>query len=412
MATATVVPDPHAALRDDVRLLGTLLGETLRAREGEELFVEIERVRALAKAAHEGDRGDFGRLADRLRDLPLESAVPIARAFSHFLALANIAEQHHRVRRRREYARAAERRPQPGSCDEAFPRLLATGVERQALADAVGALRIELVLTAHPTEIARRTVLQAQRRVADLLALRDHSDLTAVERDDAVEALRREIAILWETEEGRDRAVSPLDEVRAGLVAFEQTLWDAVPRYLRSVDRALRASVGRSLPLDATPIRFGSWIGGDRDGNPNVTTEITRQATWLARWMAAYLFAHDVEALRTELSLSTASDELKARVDGAAEPYRALVREVALRLAATREWAQRQLTALENASLGRSAVAPRDDRRSANEPEAMPYIEATEFVDALQLCHRSLVETGNELIAAGRLTDILRRAAV
>src|SRR5262249_9045752 len=143
MATATVVPDPHAALRDDVRLLGPLLGETLRAREGEELFVEIERVRALAKAAHEGDRGDFGRLADRLRDLPLESAVPIARAFSHFLALANIAEQHHRVRRRREYARAG-RMPQPGSCEEAFPRLLAADVTPRALAAAVGALRIQL----------------------------------------------------------------------------------------------------------------------------------------------------------------------------------------------------------------------------------------------------------------------------
>src|SRR4029079_753704 len=206
-------------------------------------------------------------------------------------------------------------RPQPGSCEEAFPRLLAAGVTPAALAGAIGTLHIELVLTAHPTEMARRTVLQAQHRIAGSLALRDRSDLTATERDEAVETLRRDIAILWETEEGRSRAVSPLDEVRAGLVVFEQTLWDAVPRYLRSLDRALHAAVGDSLPLDATPIRFGSWIGGDRDGNPNITPEVTRKATWLARWMAAHLYAQDLEALRGELSI----DEARAE-DGAPCP--------------------------------------------------------------------------------------------
>ncbi|HJZ76579.1 MAG TPA: phosphoenolpyruvate carboxylase [Vicinamibacterales bacterium] len=392
----TAPSDPHAALRDDVRLLGTLLGDALRAREGDDRFRQIERVRALAKAAHEGDRAGFDRLAGLLRELPLEAAVPIARAFSHFLALANIAEQHHRVRRRREYARAG-RTPQPGSCEEAFPRLLAAGVTPQALAADVGALRIELVLTAHPTEIARRTVLQAQHRIAETLALRDRTDLTAVEQEDAIDTLRREIAILWETEEGRDRPVSPLDEVRAGLVVFEQTLWDAVPRYLRSLDRALRAATGDALPLDATPIRFGSWIGGDRDGNPNVTPEVTRQATWLARWMAAHLYKRDLEALRAELSLADASDELRARAAHAAEPYRALLRGVVLRLEATLDWATTQL-----------------DRRQDGHAEIdpAPYLDVAEFADPLNLCHRSLVDTGNGIIAAGRLTDILRRVAV
>src|SRR5262249_62115922 len=117
------------------------------------------------------------------------------------------------------------------------------------------------------------------------------------------DTLRREIAILWETEEGRDRPVSPLDEVRAGLVVFEQTLWDAVPRYLRSLDRALRAATGDALPLDATPIRFGSWTGGGRAGAPDVTPEVTRQATWLARRMAAHFYQRDLEGLRGQMSL-------------------------------------------------------------------------------------------------------------
>jgi phosphoenolpyruvate carboxylase len=357
----------------------------------------VEQVRAIAKAAHETGEEPFDRLADLLRELRLPGAVQIARAFAHFLNLANIAEQHHRVRRRRDYARGPDRRPQPGSCDETFPRLVASGIAAPLLAAAVAALRIELVLTAHPTEILRRTLIQAQRRIEDALALRDRTDLTVAERDEAVEALRREIAIVWQTEDARDGPVSPIEEVRAGLVVFEQTLWEALPKYLRSLDRALQAAAGETLPFDAAPIRFGSWIGGDRDGNPNVTPEVTRQATWLARWMAAHLYLGDVEALRRELSLTSATDELRAHVGGAAEPYRALLRDVVARLAATRAYAAAQL----DAPVGRDT--PRED------PE--PYLDLPDFVEPLQLCYRSLVSTGNTLIAGGRLTDLLRRTA-
>ena len=152
--------------------------------------------------------------------------------------------------------------------------------------------------------------------------------MTPEEADEAVNALRREIATMWQTEEVRDHAVSPLDEVRGGLAVFEQTLWEALPRYVRQIDRAL----GEPLPLDAAPLRFGSWIGGDRDGNPNVTPEITRKATWMARWVAADLYAREIEALRAELSMASASDELRAVVGDSAEPYRALLRGVSARI--------------------------------------------------------------------------------
>src|SRR3954454_8049305 len=170
--------------------------------------------------------------------------------------------------------------------------------------------------------MVRRTLLQAHRRIADLLAIRDRADLTREESDAAENDLRREIAIVWQTNPVRDRAVSPIEEVRGGLAVFEQTLWDAVPRYMRQVDRAL----GQPLPLDAAPVRFGSWIGGDRDGNPNVTPEITPKAAWMARWVAADLYVREIDALRTELSLATASDELRALVESGEEPYRALLR--------------------------------------------------------------------------------------
>jgi len=403
--------DPHRPLREDVRLLGELLGDTLRAHEGDELFHLVEQVRTLAKRAHdgEGDRAEFQQLAEILRGLPLASAVPVARAFAHFLTLANIAEQHHRVRRRREYAHASHT-PQPGSCDETFPRLLAAGIPPASLGAAVAALRIELVLTAHPTEIARRTVIQAHRRIADALAYRDRTDLTVTEQDAALDALRREIAIVWQTEESRDRPVSPLDEVRGGLVVFEQTLWATVPRFLRSLDRALHAATGESLPLDAAPIRFGSWIGGDRDGNPNVTPEVTRQATWLSRWMAAHLYLGDVTALRDELSITAATDDLRARAGKAPEPYRELLRDVIRRLEATRAWAAANLDGTAKAVPYGSGAS---DSENVGHPfrGAAPYVTVAEFAEPLQLCHRSLVATGNDVIAAGPLTDLLRRLA-
>src|SRR5262245_32077857 len=152
--------DPHQPLRDDVRLLGELLGETIRAREGEHVFRTVERVRALSKSARAGNDDDFRVLSEELSQLSLDEATLIARAFAHFLHLANIAEQHHRVRRRRAYQRDPSARPQRGSCDEAFPRLISGGLTPDQLYDAVCALRIELVLTAHPTEVARRRIAQ------------------------------------------------------------------------------------------------------------------------------------------------------------------------------------------------------------------------------------------------------------
>ncbi len=382
-------PDPHQALRDDVRLLGELFGDTLRHLEGDALFARVEQVRALAKSAHAGDPAAFEALAEGLSDLPVASAVPIARAFAQFLTLANIAEQHHRVRRRRDYARDPAGSPQPGSCADAFARLRAAGTPAGTLAEAVRSLRIELVLTAHPTEMVRRTLLQAHRRIADLLAARDRAD-TPEAADAAVDGLRREIAVVWQTEHVRDRPVSPLDEVRGGLAVFEQTLWQAVPQYLRQIERAL----GEPLPLDAAPLRFGSWIGGDRDGNPNVTPEVTRQAIWMARWTAADLYAREIDALRAELSLADGSEELRAAAGGAAEPYRAVLRIVGARLHATRAYAAAEI-----------------ERQDAGGDRAQAYLDAGELAEPLHLCRRSLLATGNEVIAAGRLTDILRRIA-
>jgi phosphoenolpyruvate carboxylase len=396
MATA----DPHQPLRDDVRLLGELLGETLRNREGQALFDTVERVRALSKTARASGDRDFDVLAELLAAMPVAAAVPVARAFSQFLTLANIAEQHHRERRRRDYQRNPDAGPQPGSCEEAFGRLLRDGIDADALYEAVSTVCIELVLTAHPTEITRRTLVHKHGRIAELLARTDRPDLTRFEREEVKDSLRREIAAAWETEEIRPRRPTALDEVIGGLLIFEQTVWDAVPRYLRTVDAALHRTTGRVLPLDVAPIRFGSWLGGDRDGNPHVTAEVTRLACVVSRWMAADLYLKEIEALRLELSMTDATPELRDRAGASREPYRAVLRHVRQRLLATRAALAEQLAKTGGADA--HAVAP---------PGALPYAAVDEFREPLQLCHRSLENTGQGIIARGRLRDVLRRVA-
>ena len=397
-----VIRDPHERLRDDVRFLGGVLGDTLRLREGSALFHIVERVRALSKSGRGGSDRDLDALAELLRALPVESTVPIARAFSHFLTLANIAEQHHRVRRRREYLRDGSAPPQRGSCDETFARLLGAGVTPDALHAATTSLRVELVLTAHPTAITRRTLIQKHLRIAGALAAQDRVDLTAPERADNIAAIRREVLAAWETDEIRARRPTPVDEAIAGLLIFEQTLWDAVPRFLRSLSAALTRATGRGLALDVAPLRFGSWMGGDRDGNPTVTPEVTRLACSVARWMAADLYEREITALRSDLSVTVATPELRARANGAREPYRAILRDVRDRLRATRESL--------GGELSRAALLKVDSDRP-NQVRALPYTSATELLEPLQLCYRSLVETGQTVIADGRLTDVLRRTA-
>jgi len=372
----TVPPDPHRPLREDVSLLGEILGETIRAREGDAAFDTVERIRHAAKAARQAEGHAVARLEAPLRDLPLAIAVPAARAFSQFLALANIAEQHHRVRRRRDYQRAGTAGAQPGSFADVFPRLLRAGTSAADLHRAACGLQVTLVLTAHPTAIARPTLTAAHARIADALDRRDRAGLSPFERDETLAALKRDVLVLWGSDEVRRQRPTAMDEVHAGLAIIEQTIWDAVPRCLRAMDRALLDATGRGLPLDAAPLVFGSWIGGDRDGNPAVTAAVTREACAAARAMAARLYAREIDVLAAELPLVAASDELREAAGGAREPYRALLHALAQRVR-----------------------------------EAGPALTRGLLQDGLDLCRRSLDATGQSPIAGGRLADLLRRVA-
>ncbi len=380
------------ALREDIRELGELLGETLQEQGGRPLFDTVERVRGLAKAARAGDETAARELERILSELPPEQVIPVARAFSQFLNLANIAEQHHRVRRSREWARSPETPPLIGSLSETLPRL-AGQMEPEALHEAVCNLDINLVFTAHPTEVQRRTMLQKYNRIAGLLDNRDRFGQTPNEMAETRLALKREITAAWHSDEVRRRRPTPQDEARWGLAVVEQTLWDAVPRYLRSLDHSLRQHTGRPLPLDCAPITFGSWMGGDRDGNPNVTHRVTRDVAMLSRWMAAYLYERDIQRLVSSLSLQVCDDELRAEVGGDAwEPYRVILKRLRARLRQTLRWAEAKI-------------------QGGRPPEGDILLDVEELRQPLLRCYYSLQRVGAGVVAEGELLDTIRRVS-
>ncbi|MBJ2217382.1 phosphoenolpyruvate carboxylase [Pseudomonas sp. MF7453] len=383
--------DIDARLREDVHLLGELLGNTIREQYGDNFLDKIEQIRKGAKADRRGavsDKAAGDELSASLNQLQEDELLPVARAFNQFLNLANIAEQYQLIHRRDESQPAPfESRVLP----ELLARLKSEGHSNESLARQLARLEIELVLTAHPTEVARRTLIQKYDAIAAQLALQDHRDLTSAEREQIRERLQRLIAEAWHTEEIRRIRPTPVDEAKWGFAVIEHSLWHAIPNYLRKADQALHAATGLRLPLEAAPIRFASWMGGDRDGNPNVTAPVTREVLLLARWMAADLYLRDIDHLASELSMQQASPALQAKVGDSVEPYRALLKQLRERLRATRQWAHASLTA--------STPAPADVLQNNRD-----------LLDPLELCYQSLHECGMGVIADGPLLDCLRRA--
>lgn len=394
--------DKLAPLRNDIRDLGRWLGDVLAQRGGEVLLQRVEAIRAQTKAARQAaddpgaPQASLEGVAHTLTEIPLDESVPIARAFAHFLRLANIAEQHHRVRRRRQYKLATDQPFQPGSADREFGGWVREGIPVERIQESLRDLHIELVLTAHPTEAARRTTLRLQQSVARLLAERDRSDLTPDEREDNMAALRRVILDLWESDELRHEKPTPIEEARWGLAVVEQSLWSVVPAFVRSLERALQANGGECLPPEIAPITFASWMGGDRDGNPFVTPEVTASVVALQQWMGADLFGREIDRLRDELSVTAASDELRDLVGDAPEPYRALLRTLRRRIEATKGAAERRL----------SGECPDSEASDAD-----PIASRQDLLDPLRLAHRSLTDRGLGSLARGRLTDVMRQAA-
>lgn len=375
----------YTSLRGNVSFLGRLLGDTIAAAEGPPFLDLIEQIRRLSKSAREGSDAARGELQAVLRNLGNEQLVPVARAFSQFLNLANIADQHHNVSREADPLLSASR-----SLATGLGELLEEGVAPAALIDTVRELRIELVLTAHPTEITRRTLIHKHGEIGRCLAQLELDGLTGRERERLHDRLRELIAQIWFGDDFRLERPSPVDEARWGFAVVEDSLWRAVPEFLRRLDRALHDSCGERLPLDISPVTFVSWMGGDRDGNPNVTAAITARVMLLSRWQAADLYLADVVHLVEELSMTRCNESLRQLAAGAHEPYRVVLRQLRDLLRHTRAVIEAQL----------DGELP---------PEGEILRSEDQLWQPLHACYRSLQDCGMQIIADGALLDLLRR---
>lgn len=351
------VSDPFEPLRRDVSYLGRILGDTLVEQEGKDLLDLEETFRALAKERRgPGEKEPAGskKLASIVRHLDTATAEKVARAFTHYFQLVNLAEQHHRTRRRRDHARA--KRAQPGSLEVVFKSLAKEmGEDAARFEELLARTSVELVFTAHPSEAQRRTVLEKHRRLTQLLAKRDRTELTPEEAAGVEASIREEVGSLWQTDEIRQAKPRVGDEVKNVLFYLEEILFPLVPRFYAALEAASTAAFGRPVKIP-TVLHFGSWVGADMDGNPNVTPEVAIDTGLAMTARVLDLYLHAVDALGATLSQSTrragVSKALLASLetDAAAmpelaltlektteeEPYRRKVRFIGARLAATR----------------------------------------------------------------------------
>lgn len=375
------------ALKDNVRLLGDVLSEVIEHDQGPAFIDKIVHIRELAKQTRSKDAPqDRQALLNTLNSLADDDITPITRAFNQFLNLANIAEQYNDVIYRRRKEGEAFLQQLEGRLDQ-----LGKSLNADQLLQRILELDIQLVLTAHPTEVTRRTLIQKYEQILDCLNKLDTQPYE-YERRRVLGQLKRTIAEIWYTDEIRQQRPTPEDEAKWGFTVIENSLWHALPEFYRELDQLLFKQGLDRLPYDAKPISFQSWMGGDRDGNPNVTAKVTQNVILLGRWMAADLYLRDLDELVHDLSMQRANETLKAVVGDVAEPYRHLLHELRLRLRETREYAKSKL-----------------DKRATIYKQ--PSIrDLSSLIEPLRLCYDSLVECGMGDVANGKLLDTLRRA--
>ena len=377
--------EKYAALKSNVSMLGRLLGNTIRDAHGEPLLEKVETIRKLSKAARSGSQEDRDLLIEEVKSLPDDQLAPVARAFSQFLNLTNMAEQYHTISRHCE-----EHVCRPDAISSLFSKLTQNNVSKLDTAQAIRDLNIELVLTAHPTEIARRTMIHKLVQINKCLSSLELTDLSYSERQKTELRLEQLIAQAWHSDVIRKQRPTPLDEAKWGFAVVENSLWQGVPDFLRDFDEKLKTHVGEGLPIDAKPVHFSSWMGGDRDGNPFVTSTITREVLLLSRWKAADLYLNDIQELISELSMVKCNDTVRELAGDEHEPYRAILKEVRTLLDSTLEELGGQMKG-----------------KSASNAEILTSVD--QLWAPLHACYQSLHECGMGIIADGSLLDSLRR---
>src|SRR5256885_3366790 len=299
-----------AQLRDDVRTLGALVGDVLREQCGDAFFQLVERVRHAAIA------GADNELHALIRALPPRDAETLVRAFATYFEVVNLAERIHRIRRRRDYLRSSSD-SQEGSLESTALRLAASGVTPDQIATLLQRLRVEPVFTAHPTEATRRTLLEKEQVIGRLLVERLDPSRTPDEERAALARIREEITAAWQTDPQPSARPTVMDELENVLFYLTDIVYRIVPPFSEELEQAVHTSYAVEVPTRPV-LRFGSWVGGDMDGNPNVGAETLRAALARQRELALERYAREATELARRLSQSGAltgvSDAVRERV--------------------------------------------------------------------------------------------------
>ncbi|MCM3272950.1 phosphoenolpyruvate carboxylase [Paenibacillus elgii] len=292
-------------LRRDVRFLGHILGEVLVHQGGNSLFTIVEKIREMSKSLRAQFTPEmYAEFKDTINGLAPEIRHQVIRAFAVYFQLVNIAEQNHRIRRKRDYERTSGENVQPGSIEDAVRKLKTLGTPTAEVREMIEGISLELVMTAHPTEATRRAVLDIHQRIAaDVMEL-DNPSLTFREREQLREKLLGEVITLWQTDELRDRKPTVGDEVKNGLYYFDETLFDVLPQVYQELERCLHKYYPEQSWHAPTFLKFGSWIGGDRDGNPSVTSTVTWETLTMHRELALQKYEELLTDLLKHMSFS------------------------------------------------------------------------------------------------------------
>ena len=386
---------PTKLLREDIRLLGTFLGRVIRDQEGLTFYKIVERLRLLSKNTllDKNKSKVFLKVSKEVKKLKPEDIFRVTRSFSHILNLMNLAESLDASRKLNEYENPYfKNKNQNIFIEDIIKNLFKDrNISNKKIYEQATKLDIGIVLTAHPTEVKRRTLIQ---KYANLIELMEQRHLYKKYPSKILEIDRKiytEITVIWKTDELKRSKPSPLDEAKWGLAVIEDSLWDTIPKVYKRLNDIFRKNLGKDLPRGYSPIQFGSWMGGDRDGNPNVTADITKKVILFSRWQAAKLYEKELTKLIQDLSMKECSPKIKKITGNSFEPYRVYLRPIRDKIRLTYQLIEKHL----------------NNNKSLNEKKLLT--DKNEILKPLREVRESLNLNRGQHIANADLLDLIRR---
>ena len=387
---------PTKSLRDDVRYLGNILGRVIKKQEGESFFNLVEKIRLLSKANtnNRNNKNRFKIIASEIQRLKPVKIFKLTRAFTHFMNFINLTESIDASRKLDEYENSNIKDKHKNIfIEEIFESLFKSKkISPNKIYNIAKNLYIGIVLTAHPTEVKRRTLIQKYHKITEILDQRDLLKNKPSRLKILDKKLYDEFTIIWNTDDLKRIKPTPVEEARWGLAVIEDSLWETIPKVYRRLNAIFLKHMGKGLPKNFNPIEFGSWMGGDRDGNPNVTSVTTREVILLSRWEAAKLYEKELTKLIRSLSMEKCSKKILKKTGKTYEPYRVFLRPLRNKMRKTHRLIERHLVA----------------KKPLNQKKLLSSKE--DILKPLRVVRESLEQTQNENIASADLLDLMRRA--